>query len=170
MADVGRPTDLTDELLKQIKECILEGKNLKQTAEKCFENLEEFKNLTQEEKEKELANFTQKIYNWHYENYLNISDKIEGWKRDRKLILAEITSDTIQTLPIVDENGKLDKELLKIKQKESEFIRETLGKKDYSKRTELTGKDGKDLIVQPINYADTSAIQVPTEKLPDTIS
>ena len=125
---VGAKTKLTDELFKEIKRSILDGNDLKETAKICEINEGTF-------------------YVWHSNNYLNLADKIDGWKRDRKLMLADITSDTIQTLPVFDDNGKLDKELLKIKQKEAEFIRETLGKQHYSKRSELTGKDGKSLVV-----------------------
>ena len=172
MADVGRPTDLTDELIKEINQCILSGKNLKETATEIFNN---YANLSEKEKENGLENYIQKLYNWNCENYLKIADKIEGWKRDRKLMLADITSDTIQTLPVYDETGKLDKELLKIKQKESEFIRETLGKKLYSKRSELGGLDGKDLIplggfnyVKPIDNSNNSAITEAGQSLGDT--
>jgi hypothetical protein len=132
MGEVGRDTLLTDELFRKIKQGILDGLTLRDIA-----------------KQSELNEST--LYNWSSENYLNLADKIEGWKRDRKLLLADITSDTIQTLPVVDENGKLDKELLKIKQKEAEFIRETLGKQHYSKRTELGGLNGKELPT-PILY------------------
>lgn len=124
---VGRPTELTEEAFRKIKSSILDGNDLKTTSNVC---------------EIEVST----LYDWTSRNYHNISDKIEGWKRDRRLLLANITSDTIQTLPVIDGNGKLDKELLKIKQKEAEFIRETLGKDYYSKRSELTGKDGEALI------------------------
>jgi hypothetical protein len=128
MADVGRPTELTEDAFAEIKKGVLDGLTLRDIA-----------------KQSGIPEST--LYTWHSNNYLNLADKIEGWRRDRKLMLADITSDTIQTLPILDETGKLDKELLKIKQKEAEFIRETLGKdKGYSKRSELTGKDGERLI------------------------
>jgi len=127
---VGPKTKLTDELFKEIKRSILDGNDLKETAKICEINEGTF-------------------YVWHSNNYLNLADKIDGWKRDRKLMLADITSDIIQTLPVFDDNGKLDKELLKIKQKEAEFIRETLGKQHYSKRSELTGKDGEALVITP---------------------
>jgi len=136
MAEPGPKTMLTDELFGKIKSCVLEGKNIRETASFC-----------------EIPENT--FYDWTARNYLNISDKIEGWQRDKRLRLANITSDTIQTLPVIDENGKVDKELLKIKQKESEFIRETLGKEIYSKRSELTGKDGKDLPQPIINVIPT---------------
>ncbi len=125
---VGRKTDLTPELVKKIRQSILEGNDLKKTASIC--------EIDQ-----------QKLYNWNCDNYLNIGDKIEGWKRDRKLMLSENVSEVVLTLPYIDEEtGKIDKELLKLKQKEAEFVRETLGKTNYSKRSELTGKDGTDLI------------------------
>ena len=136
MAEPGPKTMLTEELFGKIKICVLEGKNIRETASFC-----------------EIPENT--FYDWTARNYLNISDKIEGWQRDKRLRLANITSDTIQTLPVIDENGKVDKELLKIKQKESEFIRETLGKEIYSKRSELTGKDGKDLPQPIINVIPT---------------
>jgi hypothetical protein len=129
MGEAGRPTDLTESLLTEIKQGILDGLQLKEIAK-----LSEIPEST--------------LYTWHSKNYLSLADKIEGWKRDRKLILADITSDTIQTLPVNDPNGKLDKELLRIKQKEAEFIRETLGKERYSKRTDIT-TGGKEL-PQPI--------------------
>lgn len=132
MSEAGRPTEMTDEVLGKIKQGILDGKTLKEIAQQSQIN-------------------ENTLYGWTADNYLNLADKVEGWKRDRKLVLADITSDTIQTLPVIDENGKVDKELLKIKQKESEFIRETLGKdKGYSKRSELTGKNGENLIPKPI--------------------
>ncbi len=136
---VGPKTKLTDELFKEIKRSILDGNDLKETAKICEINEGTF-------------------YVWHSNNYLNLADKIDGWKRDRRLMLADITSDTIQTLPVFDDNGKLDKELLKIKQKEAEFIRETLGKQHYSKRSELTGKDGEAIIVNQEDKSKTDNI------------
>jgi len=136
---VGPKTKLTDELFKEIKRSILDGNDLKETAKICEINEGTF-------------------YVWHSNNYLNLADKIDGWKRDRKLMLADITSDIIQTLPVFDDNGKLDKELLKIKQKEAEFIRETLGKQHYSKRSELTGKDGEAIIVNQEDKSKTDNI------------
>lgn len=41
----------------------------------------------------------------------------------------------------------------------SKFIAETIGKKKgYSKRTELTGDNGKDLIINLVKYGDTDTI------------
>mgnify|MGYP000895630447 CR=1 FL=1 len=133
MSDVGRPTELTNEVLEKIKQGILDGRTLKDIAQQSQIN-------------------EGTLYQWSSTNYLNLADKVEGWKRDRKLILADITSDAIQTASHFDEKGKIDKELLKIKQKEAEFIRETLGKdKGYSKRSELTGKEGGAVEVKNTN-------------------
>lgn len=125
MAEAGRPTDLTDELIKKIKQAILEGNDLKTTASIC-------------EIDK------QKLYNWNYDNYLNISDKIEGWKRDRKLILADKNIDAILQLDVND------KDFVKTVSDMSKFVKETLDKPNYSKRLENTGKDGADLFPKPL--------------------
>ena len=149
MAEVGRPTDLTPELIKEIKQCILDGKNLKETATEIFNN---YPNISQEEKDRGVSNYIQKIYNWNCDNYLNLNDKIEGWKRDRKLKLAENNLEAILCL------GISDKESLKVVSDITKFTLETLNKKDYSKRSELTGSDGKDLPT-PIIKLETNAFQ-----------
>lgn len=131
MREVGRPTDLTDELIKKIKQSILDGNDLKRTANIC--GIDE-----------------QKLYNWNYLNYLNISDKIEGWKRDRKLMLAEKNLEAIMCL------GVGDKETMRTVADVSKFVAETLGKQSYSKRNELTGAEGRDLKIEIVNYANNT--------------
>jgi len=140
MKKVGRKTDMTPELIKEIKQSILAGNDLKTTAKVC--------EIDQ-----------QKIYNWHYDNYLNIRDKIEGWKRDRKLILAEkniedflemktMNTGTTKKGDVFDYN---DSSLVRIKADISKFVSETLGKKTYSKQlnTDIT-TDGEKIL--GINY------------------
>lgn len=131
MADVGRPTDLTDELLVEIKQLILDGKNLKEIA-----------------RIKEMPEVT--IYKWHENNYLNFYDKVEGWRRDRKLMLANRNIEAILQL---DTN---DKDFVKTVSDMSKFVAETLDKKNYSKRTENTGADGKDLIPVLVKFIDSN--------------
>jgi len=135
----GRPSDLTEEVFEKIKEGILDGLDYAETAK--YSGIE-------------IGTF----YAWTYKNYCNLSDKIEVWKHERMLRLAEITSNKIQTLPINGEDGKVDKELLKIKQKEAEFIRETLGKIHYSKRSELTGKDGEAIKTENITSEEVEKL------------
>lgn len=131
MADVGRPTDLTDELLVEIKQLILDGKNLKEIA-----------------RIKEMPEVT--IYKWHENNYLNFYDKVEGWRRDRKLMLA---NENIVKILQLDTN---DKDFVKTVSDMSKFVAETLDKKNYSKRTENTGADGKDLIPVLVKFIDSN--------------
>ena len=126
MAEAGRPTDLTQELLKEIKQCIIDGKNLKETAKLCEINEGTF-------------------YVWHSDNHLGLADKIEGWKRDRKLMLADKNIETILTL---DAN---DKDFTKPVADMTKFVKETLDKKNYSKRSEITGKDGE-AVVSGFNF------------------
>ena len=150
----GRPTDLTEKLLKEIKQCILDGKNLKETATEIFTNSSE---VSEKEKGKGIENYIQKIYNWNGDNYLNLGDKIEGWRRDRKLILAEGVIEEMLLIPVTtlkwqgkgedaEEVCVTDAGLVRVKADMGKFVTETLGKKHYAKRSELTGADGKDLI------------------------
>ena len=116
------------ELLRKIKESILAGNDLKTTAKIC-----------------EIPEST--LYTYHSDNYLRLADKIEGWKRDRKLNLADKNIEGILCL------GVGDKDSLKVVADMSKFVKETLDKKNYSKRSELTGEDGKELkTVTEINY------------------
>ena len=121
MAEVGRPTDLTDELVKKIKQSILDGNDLKTTANICEID-------------------PQKLYNWNSDNYLNISDKIDGWKRDYKLSLADKNINDILKIGAIP-----DKVTLKVVADMSKFVKETLDRDNYKKKTEtdLTSKGEK---------------------------
>lgn len=133
--DVGRPTDMTDEVVDKIKQGILDGKNLK-----------------------EIANIIGKsddvMYQWHSKNYFKIADKIEGWKRDRKLMLANKNIEEFLQMSTKNtgatKSGEIydynDSGLVRVKADISKFVAETLGKDNYSKRSELTGKDGEALM------------------------
>jgi hypothetical protein len=138
MAKPGPKTELDDALFKEIRKAIIEGKNLKETANVC--GIDE-----------------QKLYNWKYDNFLNISDKIEGWKRDRKILMA-----TRNLEEILDMQTSKDPALLRIKADMTKFTLETLDKDTYSKRNELTGKGGESLgtIVLP----QKDAISLETDK------
>ena len=137
----GRPTELTEEFLEKYREWVLEGKTLEEIAV-----LSEIPVDTMQA--------------WKTRNYRGFADKQKLYKLELKLQKAEEFSDKLMQMDDADE-----KEILKLKQKESEFIRETIGKKIYSKRTEQTGADGVPLQVQLVNYADT--VQVPPKKVSD---
>lgn len=126
MGHPGRPTDLTKEKLAKIKQSILDGMNLKEMAQHC-----------------EIPETT--VYTWSSDNYLGFRDKVEGWKRDRKLNLADKNIEDILEL------GITEKEHIRVVADMSKFVKETLDKEYYSKRSEVTAKDGKDLPT-PIMY------------------
>lgn len=129
------PTDLTDEVLDKIKEAILDGKTLRDIA--VIINKSE-----------------DVVYQWHSKNYLKLADKIEGWRRDRKLMLAEknieefLQMDTSNTG--ATKSGEIydytDAGLVRVKADISKFVSETLGKEVYSKRSEVSGPNGTPLI------------------------
>jgi len=120
---VGRKTDLTEDLFRQIKESILNGNDLRETAKVC-----------------DIPEST--LYTWHSDNYLNIADKVLSWKHERMLKLAETNLEGIMGLGISDKNS------IKVVADVSKFVSETLGKKNYSKQvnTDLTS-GGKPIMV-----------------------
>ena len=120
---VGRKTDLTEDLFRQIKESILNGNDLRETAKVC-----------------DIPEST--LYTWHSDNYLNITDKVLSWKHERMLKLAETNLEGIMGL------GISDKDSIKVVADVSKFVSETLGKKNYSKQvnTDLTS-GGKPIMV-----------------------
>ena len=133
MAEAGRPTILIEPLFKKIKKSILEGNDLRKTAKVCEINEGTF-------------------YEWHEDNYLNLATRIEGWKRDRMLMLAT------GVLKDILEIGAGDKESLKVVQDTAKFVASTLGRDDYSTRNELTGKDGTPIIVIPAELIEKNKL------------
>lgn len=124
---------LTDELLGKIKKSILDGNDLRETAKVC-----------------KIIEST--LYTWTRDNYLNISDKIEGWKRDRKVMLAaknveemlqlDVIEDKIGAFgPILDPKTKkrikeINTGILKVKADISKFVLEAL-EPNYTKKTTI---------------------------------
>lgn len=141
MAEAGRPTELTKETLENIKQGILDGKTLKEIAEHSKIN-------------------EGTLYQWHSKNYSSLADKVEGWKRDRKVNLATSNLEEMLTMQTINKEViKLgygddavhdwqdfqDPALIRIKADMTKFTLETLAKETYSKRSEMTGAEGKDL-------------------------
>ena len=52
--------------------------------------------------------------------------------------------------------------------KVSMFIAKTIGKENYSDRTEHTGKNGESLSISIVNYADNNSLSIHSEDIPDT--
>jgi len=72
-----------------------------------------------------------------------LSESMGDMKRLRK---SEKNLDEVQNLPIIDEEGKIDVNLLDKRLKVDFFFAERLNKTKYSPRSEHTGANGKDLI------------------------
>lgn len=144
MAKVGRKTDLTKELFRDIKQSILDGNDLRKTAKVC-----------------KIPEST--LYTWKSDNYLNIGDKIENWKLNSLLNKAtsnlkdylKMETDNVMTVGEM-EIVKRDTGLERIKADMTKFTLETIGKKTYGKNVDLTTK-GKELPT-PI-YGGQSKIQ-----------
>jgi hypothetical protein len=126
--EVGRPSTLTEEVLTKIKDMLLDGKSEKEVIE-------------------ELGIPRSTWYTWRVENYENFRTNVLDWRKEYRLEQADKVSDEIFGAIAIDDNGKADVSLLSLKQKEAQFIRETLGKESYSKRTEHTGSDGSPLVI-----------------------
>lgn len=80
----------------------------------------------------------------------NITSQMPDWLseslgKNNRLVKAEKVLDEMLELDTKTDKG-VDPQLAKIKQDTAKFIAERIGKdKGYSTRSELTGKDGKDL-------------------------
>ena len=138
----GRPTELDDELKLKIKQELVDL-NERPTMAKVSE-ISGIEYTT--------------VKNWVFRNYKGFAEFLDGLKRDWKLNRAQenieefLTMETLNTG--VTKKGETfefdDPRLKKIKAETTFFVAETLGKKNYSKRTELGGLDGKDLQIQPL--------------------
>lgn len=124
----GRKSLLDEHLFREIKDLVLEGKNLRQISESL-----------------EIPYATMR--DWEYENYKSFSDKMLSFKHERIFKKAEANLE--QLMEGDDERIRADL---------SKFALETLHKKYYSKRTEQTGADGKDLPVPILGYVSSNNI------------
>ena len=123
----GCPTVLTDETTLKIREAVLKGIEYKRIQEDL-----------------QISAGTWDY--WVWQDYQGFRANLLTWKKEKMIRKAE---------KVVD--NSMDSENEKIALDAAQFTLETLGKMDYSKRTELTGKDGKDLIPKPI--MDLSDVQ-----------
>lgn len=93
-------------------------------------------------------------YGEHYASDIttkNLKWLEENVAKSKRLLKAEKNLDEVQELQIKDDTGKVDTDILRERNKVDMFFAETIGKNSYSKRNELTGKDGKELPVPIIN-------------------
>lgn len=144
---MSRPSDLTTELTLQIRGLVLEGKK--------YIEIQEILDIP--------ANTWDA---WVYKDYKDFRKDLNSWKKERLLKKSERLSEEILDLDYTSEEGKINSDILRIKQKESEFVRNTLGKDEgYSTRQELTGKDGEDIktIVINKNYGSDNQSSTQTD-------
>lgn len=114
--DVGRPSLLDDEqFLLKIKDLYLDGKNEKEIAE--------------------ILDIPLNTWNyWKWKNYQSFSDKLLSYKHERMIQKAEANVEVLME----SEDERVQADI-------SKFVLETVGKKNYSKRSELSGVDGQPL-------------------------
>lgn len=150
MAEVGRPTELTDELRLKIKSELID--------------LDERPTMA---KISELTGIPyETVKYWVFKNYKQFAEFLDGLKRDWKLARAQENIEEFLTMTVENtgatKKGDVftydDPKLMKIKADATFFVAETLGKQRYSKRTEMTGADGKDLPT-PIIKLEPNAFQ-----------
>lgn len=133
---MARPSDLTDELTLQIRALVLDGIMYKDIQSRL-----------------DIPDNTWDA--WVYKDYKDFRKNLISWKKERLIKKSEKLSEEILDIIHIDEKGKVDTDILRVKQKESEFVRGTLGKDEgYSTRSELTAKDGKDLIPETLTQED----------------
>lgn len=134
----GRSSELTDELLVKIRECIFEGLNYLQLCEKLDIPYDTF-------------------HGWKRRNYNKFADSLYTYEQEHKVRIAEANILEMMTMDIENDGMNMkgqmykfrDPKLVKIKADMSQFVVETLGKnKGYTKRTEQTGKDGEPLKIE----------------------
>jgi hypothetical protein len=80
----------------------------------------------------------------------SLTSKMPDWLSEnvgsmRLLHKAEKALEETLDLICIDDKGNRDNQALKIKQDTAKFTAETIGKKKYSKRQEVTGADGQDI-------------------------
>lgn len=131
---MSRPSDLTEELTLQIRKETLEGTLYKDIQEKL-----------------EIPSNTWDA--WVYKDYKDFRKNLQSWKAERLIRKTEKLSEEILDMNhfSLKDAEVINTDILRVKQKESEFVRSTLGKDNYSTRTENTGKDGKDLSIHFAN-------------------
>ena len=92
-------------------------------------------------------------------------------RQDRLLKKAEITSEELLDIDLNSKEveriyGKNRVAVMKLKLAESQFIRETLGKDTgYSKRNEITGKNGEEIRIKEIIFNPPVMVKHPPKSI-----
>lgn len=119
-AGAGRPTALDDEAFLLIRKVVMGGGGLQEIAGAMQVSVDT-------------------VYDWSYKNYKDFSEKVHGYEVERLVKQAERNAQDFLAMHPESSSDKV------VKANMTTFVLETAGKKTYSKRTELTGSEGKDL-------------------------
>jgi hypothetical protein len=137
---MSRPSDLTEELTLQIRKLVLDG----------------FKYVDIQETLDIPANTWDA---WFYKDYKDFRKNLNSWKTERLVKKSEKLSEDILDLPYLSEEGKPDTNILRVKQKEAEFVRSTLGKEaGYTTKTQTDITSGGKELPAPIINITRDAI------------
>lgn len=141
---MARPTDLTPELTLQIRALVLDNVKYKDIQERL-----------------QIPDNTWDA--WVYKDYKDFRKNLNSWKAERLLKKSEKLSEEILDIVHINDKGGVDTDILRVKQKESEFVRGTLGKNEgYSSRSELTGANGEPL---QISVEDKNKVDLAVDKV-----
>lgn len=77
---------------------------------------------------------------------------LESLGNNKRLQKAERVLDKTLEMDAVDQEGKLDNQLLKTQTDVAKFVASTVGKRIYSTRTEHTGENGGAITIKSVNY------------------
>lgn len=128
MAEVGRPPELTEELTLKIRSLVLD--QIEYT--KIHEILD-------------IASGTWDY--WVYKNYHGFRDNLNKWKHERMIKKAEVKVDVL-----------MDSEDDRVALNAATFTLETLGKLDYSKKTETDITSAGKPIILPAEIIDKNRL------------
>lgn len=104
------------------------------------------------------------VHGWYIRDSQNFNEKMNKWRRRRMVEKAnEILNETLSldvNTPVLffgKEIGRqINPKMVKIKVDNAQFVAETLARDQFSKRSEMTGKDGGAVTVNVVNFADTA--------------
>ncbi len=132
----GRPSKLINrEFLLSVRDGLIAGKSMREIS-------------------RDLKVPYDTMTQWVRRNYLGFADKVLAYKHEKRFAKAEENLDQFLEMPtqniFITKKGEPiefdDVKKMKIKSDVTLFTLETLGKKHYSKRHEITGEDGEPLL------------------------
>jgi transposase len=127
--EVGRPSVLNDELKREIRDLVLEGKNGREVSEIIGVPYDTFRGWLH--KDIDAAS--------------GFAEQMTTWRHERMLAKAEANIEQLQEA----ENDK-------VRLQANTFVAETLGKKRFAKRSEVTGEGGSPITLQVVSYRESN--------------